>query len=91
MLKDNIVYASVGAIETVVTVAQTNEVLQTVQIIISCVAGAFAIAYTIWKWYKKATSKDSPGGEKITKEEVGDLITDVKEEASNIKDEVSNK
>lgn len=91
MLKDNIVYASVGAIETIVTVAQTNEVLQTVQIIISCVAGAFAIAYTIWKWYKKATSKDSPGGEKITKEEVGDLITDIKDEVSDIKDEVSNK
>jgi membrane protein implicated in regulation of membrane protease activity len=90
-LKDTIVYGSVGIVETVVTVAQTNEVLQTVQIIISCVAGAFAIAYTIWKWYKRATSKDSPGGEKITKEEVGDLITDVKEEASNIKDEVSNK
>lgn len=90
-MKDTIVYGSVGIVETVVTVAQTNEVLQTVQIIISCVAGAFAIAYTIWKWYKKATSKDSPGGEKITKEEVGDLITDVKEEASNIKNEASNK
>lgn len=91
MLKDNIVYASIGVVETVVTVAQTNEVFQTVQIIISCVAGALAIAYTIWKWWKKATSKDSPGGEKITKEEVGDLITDVKDEVSDIKDEVSNK
>ena len=90
-MKDNIVYVSVGAIEAVVTIAQTNEVLQTIQIIISCVAGAFAIAYTIWKWHKKATSKDSPGGEKITKEEIGDLITDVKEEVSDIKDEVSNK
>ena len=90
-MKDTIVYGSVGIIEAVVTVAQTNEVLQTIQIIISCVAGAFAIAYTIWKWYKKATSKDSPGGEKITKEEIGDLITDVKEEVSDIKDEVSNK
>ena len=90
-MKDNIVYVSVGAVEAVVTIAQTNEVLQTIQIIISCVAGAFAIAYTIWKWYKKATSKDSPGGEKVTKEEIGDLITDVKEEVSDIKDEVSNK
>lgn len=90
-MKDTIVYGSVGIVETVVTVAQTNEVLQTVQIIISCVAGAFAIAYTIWKWYKKATSKDSPGGEKITKEEVGDLITDIKDDVSDIKDEVSNK
>ena len=90
-MKDNIVYISVGAIEAVVTIAQTNEVLQTIQIIISCIAGAFAIAYTVWKWYKKATSKDSPGGEKITKEEIGDLITDVKEEVSDIKNEASNK
>ena len=47
MAKDRIVFGSVGLVETVVTVSQTNEVFQTIQIIISALAGAVALAYTI--------------------------------------------
>lgn len=78
-MKDGIVYGGVGIVETVVTVSQTNEVFQTVQIIISAVAAAVALAYTIWKWYKNATKEDSPGGKKITKDEVVDLVDQVKD------------
>ena len=47
MTKDGIVFGSIGVLETLVTVSQTNEVFQTIQIIISALAGAVALAYTI--------------------------------------------
>lgn len=72
MTKDGIVFGSIGALETVVTVSQTNEVFQTIQIIISALAGAVALAYTIWRWYKKA-KKDG----KITEDEVDDLFDQI--------------
>ena len=72
MTKDGIVFGSIGALETVVTVSQTNEVFQTIQIIISALAGAVALAYTIWRWYRNA-KKDG----KITEDEVDDLFKQV--------------
>lgn len=72
MTKDGIVFGSVGLVETVVTVSQTNEVFQTIQIIISALAGAVALAYTIWRWYKNA-KKDG----KITEDEVDDLFKQI--------------
>lgn len=72
MTKDGIVFGSLGALETVVTISQTNEVFQTIQIIISALAGAVALAYTIWRWYKNA-KKDG----KITDDEVDDLFQQI--------------
>ena len=72
MTKDGIVFGSIGALETVVTVSQTNEVFQTIQIIISALAGAVALAYTIWRWYRNA-KKDG----KITEDEVDDLFEQI--------------
>lgn len=72
MTKDGIVFGSIGALETVVTISQTNEVFQTIQIIISALAGAVALAYTIWRWYKNA-KKDG----KITEDEVDDLFNQI--------------
>lgn len=72
MTKDGIVFGSIGALETVVTISQTNEVFQTIQIIISALAGAVALAYTIWRWYRNA-KKDG----KITEDEVDDLFKQI--------------
>lgn len=72
MTKDGIVFGSIGAVEAVVTVSQTNEVFQTIQIIISALAGAVALAYTIWRWYRNA-KKDG----KITEDEVDDLFDQI--------------
>lgn len=72
MTKDGIVFGSIGALETVVTISQTNEVFQTIQIIISALAGAVALAYTIWRWYRNA-KKDG----KITDDEVDDLFNQI--------------
>ena len=72
MQKDGIVFGSIAVLETMVTVSQTNEVFQTIQIIISALAGAVALAYTIWRWYKNA-KKDG----KITEDEVDDLFEQI--------------
>ena len=72
MQKDGIVFGSIAALETLVTVSQTNEVFQTIQIIISALAGAVALAYTIWRWYRHA-NKDG----KITGDEVDDLFEQI--------------
>ena len=72
MTKDGIVFGSIAVLETMVTVSQTNEVFQTIQIIISALAGAVALAYTIWRWYKNA-KKDG----KITEDEVDDLFEQI--------------
>ena len=69
MEKDGIVFGSIAVLETMVTVSQTNEVFQTIQIIISALAGAVALAYTIWRWYRNA-KKDG----KITEDEIDDLF-----------------
>ena len=72
MEKDGIVFGSIAVLQTIVTVSQTNEVFQTIQIIISALAGAVALAYTIWRWYKNA-KKDG----KITPDEVDDLFEQI--------------
>ena len=72
MTKDGIVFGSIAVLQTIVTVSQTNEVFQTIQIIISALAGAVALAYTIWRWYRNA-KKDG----KITEDEVDDLFKEL--------------
>lgn len=72
MQKDGLVFGSIAVLETMVTVSQTNEVFQTIQIIISALAGAVALAYTIWRWYRNA-KKDG----KITEDEVDDLFEQI--------------
>ena len=72
MEKDGLVFGSIAVLETMVTVSQTNEVFQTIQIIISALAGAVALAYTIWRWYRNA-KKDG----KITPDEVDNLFEQI--------------
>lgn len=72
MQKDGLVFGSIAVLETMVTVSQTNEVFQTIQIVISALAGAVALAYTIWRWYRNA-KKDG----KITEDEVDDLFEEI--------------
>lgn len=84
MKHDEIVGFIGTGVSTALTISQANETFQTVQIVLSCICFVVTIAYTIWKWYKKATSKDSPGGEKVTKEEINGLFNNL---ADNLKKE----
>ena len=68
------------SIEAILAATQTNEILQAVQIVLAIISFLVTIIYTFWKWYKNATREDSDGGKKITKDEVSDLIQDIKKE-----------
>ena len=83
MEKDGIVFGSIAVLETMVTVSQTNEVFQTIQIIISALAGAVALAYTIWRWYRNA-KKDG----KITEDEVDDLFEQITKKEDSEDDKI---
>ena len=72
MQKDGLVFGSIAVLQTMVTISQTNEVFQIIQIIISALAGAVALAYTIWRWYRNA-KKDG----KITEDEIDDLFEQI--------------
>ena len=61
-----------GAIGTIFTALQTNEVFQIISLVITILSTLIATAFTIWKWWKKA-SEDG----KITSEELDDLNKDV--------------
>lgn len=57
---------------------QTNEIFQIIEIALACISFLVSISYTIYKWYKRATSDDSDGGKKITKNEVSELADGIK-------------
>lgn len=84
MKHDEIVGFIGTGVSTTLTILQANETFQNIQMVLSCICFVVTIAYTVWKWYKKATSKESPGGEKVTKEEVNELFTNL---ADNLKKE----
>lgn len=83
MKHDEIVGFTGSGISTILTVTQTNEVFQTVQLIFSILAFLVTIAYTVWKWYKKAKQDG-----KITPQEVEELFDNLK---NNINEEENEK
>ena len=71
---EGVVPGVLNTIAAVSTITQTNEVLQVVQIAITCIAAAVSLAYTLWKWYKKA--KEDGKIDKKEQEECIDIILD---------------
>lgn len=65
---DKAVNATGLSLMGVATVAQTNEVFQMVQIIITSVSALVVLAFNVWKWYKKAKAD-----KKITDDEIDEL------------------
>ena len=57
---------------TILTAIQTDEILRYVQLGLTILSTAVAIAFTIWNWWKRAKQDG-----KITKEEVDDLVDDI--------------
>lgn len=86
MKNDEIVGWIGSGISTVLTVAQTNEVFQLIQIILTSIAVLVSLAYTIWKWYKRA-KKDG----KIEQDEVDELFDDINKVIQYKEDEENDK
>lgn len=65
----------------VMTAIQANEILQVIQAILTVIGLFITIAYTIWKWYRKAKADG-----KIEEDEVDELMEDLNKVKEDKKD-----
>lgn len=63
------------------TIAQSNETFQIVELVMSILVSVIILAYRLWKWWKEA-KKDG----KITKEEIEDGVDIIVDGVDEIKD-----
>lgn len=80
-----------GAIMAVTTAIQTNEYLQTIQLLVCIVAGILGIALTLWRLIKMYKQAKADG--KITNEERAEMAAEVVKLNDQIKEltELANK
>ena len=87
-MKDNIIYGSIGtALSAIGTGLQTNEVLETISLIITIIGGiiTFIIA-PLLSWYNKSKAN----GSKINADEVQEAIKIITNGSKKIKEQVDN-
>ena len=87
-MKDNIIYGSIGtALSAIGTGLQTNEVLETISLIITIIGGiiTFIIA-PLLSWYNKSKADDS----EIDTGEVKEAIEIITHGSEKIKDQINN-
>ena len=77
-MKKDLISWGICGFETILTISQTNEVFQIVQIILTCISTLIVMAFTIWKWYKKAKEDGV-----ITPDEIDEVIDELKGEKDN--------
>ena len=75
-----------SAVSVVGTALQTDEVLKIVSLIITIIGGILTIILNAVRWRKEA-SKDG----KITGDEIEDLISKLKDNVEDVKDEIDRK
>ena len=87
-MKDNIIYGSIGtALSIIGTSLQTNEVLETISLIITIIGGIITFIITpLISWYNKSKANDS----KIDTDEVKEAIEIITHGSENIKDQINN-
>ena len=68
------------------TALQTNEVLQTISLIITILGGIITIVFALLGWYQKAKADG-----KITKDEIEEAVDIIKEGTEDIKDALDDK
>lgn len=69
IMKNNPIPEGVNALTYIFAVAQTNEIFQIIELIISILTSVVLISFRLWKWYKEAKSDG-----KITKDEIQEAI-----------------
>lgn len=70
----------------VAVVAQTDNVLQIVQLVLACVSSVVIIAFKLWAWYKEA-KKDG----KVTADEIKDGAKILEDGAKDLNDKIEGK
>ena len=86
-MKDNIIYGSIGTVLSAIgTGLQTNEVLETISLIITIIGGIITFIITpLISWYNK-----SKVDHKIDTNEVQEAIKIITHGSEKIKDQVDN-
>lgn len=87
-MKDNLIYGSIGtALSAIGTGLQTNEVLETISLIITIIGGIITFIITpLISWYNKSKTNDS----KIDTDEVQEAIKIITHGSEKIKDQINN-
>lgn len=80
MKKDVFEYIGSG-LSIVFTAIQTNEIFQIVSLVLAILTSLTTLAYTIWKWYKKANADG-----KITTDEMIEGVKILQEGVKEIKE-----
>lgn len=83
-LEDGLLY-TVDSCGLVMSIVQTEHIFQIVQLVLSIFATLITTAYIIYKWYKRAKADG-----KITKNEVGELVTIVSDATDEVVDKIDN-
>ena len=87
-MKDKLILGSIGTVLSAIgTGLQTNEVLETISLIITIIGGIFTfIIMPLLNWYKK--SKDDDG--KISNDEVQEAIKIITHGSEKIEEQINN-
>ncbi len=88
MIRDELIGGSIGtALSAVGTGLQTNEILQTISLVITIIGGLITfIIVPLLNWYKHAKIDG-----KIDKKELQDGINIIVDGSKKVKDEINNK
>lgn len=85
MNNNNVVSWVGNGVAVAMTAIQTNEVFQTISLILTIISIITTFAFTIYKWYKHAKEDG-----KITADEIKEIIAKGGETANQIIDVVNN-
>ena len=87
-MKDNLICGSIGtALSAIGTTLQTNEVLETISLVITIIGGVITFIITpLINWYNKSKTNDN----KIDIDEVQEAIEIISRGSEKIKEQVDN-
>lgn len=87
-MKDEIIFGAIGTgVSAVGTATQTNEVLQTISLIITIIGGLITfIIVPVLTWWKKAKADG-----KITTDEIKEGVDTIKDGVKNLDDKLNGK
>lgn len=81
MKTNEIVSAGVNGISYIFAFAQTNQVFQTIELVLAILTSLVLLAYRIWRWWKDANADG-----KIDKEEIKDGVDIMKNGIEGVKE-----
>ncbi len=84
-IKLNVLGSGVSLGSVMVSLTDTTALFTLITLVIGIISGVLSIGYTIYKWYKSAIEDG-----KVTKEEIEDLIGQVKPEIDKVMEEIEN-